>query len=112
MTRLTRVKSQIQRSLIDDKQTVPTMGETDISTVYLNLSSTDLYNNNNMKTPSIEGLKNDVDRSQFSQSALKKHLVESINQVPIPSAFPLTEKERVISNYYKIISIIFIFLWQ
>ncbi len=91
------MKSQIQRSLIDDKQTVPTMGETDISTVDLNPSSTDLYNNNNtMKSPSIEGLKNDADQSQFSQSALKKHLVESINQVPIPSAFPLTEKERVI----------------
>jgi hypothetical protein len=72
------------------------MGETDISTVDLNPSSTNLYNN--MKTPSTEGLKNDVDRSQFSQSVMKTHSVRSINEVPTPSVFPLIEQKRVISK--------------
>ncbi len=75
------------------------MGETDISTVDLNPSSTDLYNNNNsMKTPSIEGLKNDVDQSQFSQSVMKTHSIRSINGVATPSVFRLREQKRVTSK--------------
>jgi len=72
------------------------MGETDISTVDLNPSSTDLYNN--MKTPSTEGLKNDVDRSQFSQSAMNTYSIEFINGVATPSMFRLREQKRVTSK--------------
>jgi hypothetical protein len=51
-----------------------------------------------MKTPSTEGLKNDVDRSQFSQLVMKTHSVESKNEVPTQSVFPLIEQKRVISK--------------
>jgi hypothetical protein len=76
------------------------MDETDISTVDPDSSCTDLCNNNNnnMKIPSIKGLKNDVDRPQFSQSVIKKHSVGSMHRVETPSAFHLIEQKQVISK--------------
>jgi hypothetical protein len=51
-----------------------------------------------MKIPSIEGLNNDVDRSQLAQSVMKQHSVGSINLVAPASGFPSIDQKRVISK--------------
>jgi hypothetical protein len=93
--RVTRVESNSQRSLFNVQQTIPTMEASDIFTVDFTSSSTDLYNGN-MKTPSIQETKSDVDQSPFSHSVNEKHLVESMNQVSTPSVSSMMEPKRVI----------------
>jgi hypothetical protein len=93
--RVTRVESNSQRSLFNDQQTIPTMEPSKVYMVDRDTSCTDLYNGN-MKTPSIQETKSDVDQSPFSHSVTKKHSVESMNQVSTPSVSSMMEPKRVI----------------
>jgi hypothetical protein len=72
------------------------MNETDMAKMDLNASSTDLHSNN-MKTPSIQGLNNDVHRPQSSHSITEKDSARSMNQVATQSMSPTMEQTRVIS---------------
>jgi len=90
------MKSQNRRSSTKDKQAVPTMRETGTSPIDFDSSPTDLYSNN-IKTPSIQGSGNDVDRSPSSHSVTDEHLVQLTNRVVTPS-FSVIEPRRVISK--------------
>ncbi len=92
------MKSHNQRSLIKDKQTVPTTRETGTSPIDLDNSPTDLYSNN-IETPSIQGSENYVDRSQTSHLVTDEHLVPSANRVATPLS-PVIEPRRVIYPNY------------
>jgi len=90
------VKSHLGKSLTKSTQTVPTIEETDMSTIDLNASSTNLHSNS-IKTPSIQELKDDVHSPQSSHSITEKHSTESMNQVATQSMSPVMEQTRVIS---------------
>ncbi len=90
------MKSHLSKSLRKSTQTVPIIEEMDMSSIDLNASRTNLHSDS-MKTPSVQGLKEDVHSPQSSHSITEKHSTESMNQVATQSMCPVMEQIRVIS---------------
>jgi hypothetical protein len=90
------MKSRNQRSSIRSKRSVPTMRDARTSPMDPNSSPIDLYSNN-IKTPSIQGSGNDVDRPPSSHSVTDEHLVQLTNRVATPPS-SVIEPKRVISK--------------
>ncbi len=96
------MKSRSHGSFKKSRQSVPAVDEINIPMVDVNVSSKNLHNN--IKTPSIKRLQNDIDKPQFSQAITENNPLGSRNHVATPIISPMTNQLQVISIFLLIIS--------
>ncbi len=90
------MKSRSHGSFKKSRQSVPAVEEINIPMDDVNVSSKNLHNN--IKTPSIKRLQNDINKPQFS------HAITGKNSLATPIISPMTNQLQVISIFLLIIS--------